>query len=54
MQGAALHPVAFEKATPKLYYGLVEAWVDSFDVLSVPGVYRRGMAGAASVLFSQA
>ena len=24
-QGAALHPVAFEKATPKLYYGVVGA-----------------------------
>ena len=32
MQGAALHPPAFEKAGAKLYYGVIGAWVDSFDV----------------------
>ena len=41
-----------EKARPKLYYGVIGAQADSFDVLSVPGVYRRGMTGAASMLFS--
>lgn len=35
-QGAALHPVAFEKTGAKLYYGVVMSMVDSFIISSAP------------------
>ena len=57
-QGAALHPVApsrkrdDEKATPKLYYGAIKAWANSFGEPLALDACRRGIVGAASMLFS--
>ena len=51
-QGAALHPVAFEKATPKLYYGTIKTSANSFGEPLALDACRRGIVGAASMLFS--